>query len=97
MFLYLFKKVELLIYFILFLQALCLSHAALGETTVGHMINLLSNDVNRFDAALTTCHYLWIGPVQTIIVTYFLWREIGYSSLIGVTTLLIVIPMQGLF
>lgn len=61
------------------------------------MTNLLSNDVNRFDLALSTFHYLWIGPLQMIIVTYFLWNQIGYSSIFGVATYLFFIPLQGLY
>lgn len=68
---------------------------ALRDTTTGQMINLLSNDVNRFDVALTYLNYLWIGPLQTLVVTFFLWHEIGVSSLLGIATLLIFIPLQG--
>lgn len=32
----------------------------------------------------------------TIMVTYFLWQEIGVSSLLGVAGLLIFVPLQGL-
>jgi len=74
-----------------------LSKTSLGETTVGQVVNLLSNDVNRFDSVVIFLNYLWIGPVQTILVTYFLWREIGVSSIIGVAILLIAIPIQGLY
>lgn len=42
-------------------------------------------------------NYLWLGPIQTIVVTYVLWREIGVSSIIGVAVLLAVIPLQGLY
>jgi len=76
-------------------QALRLSRTALGETTAGQIVNLLSNDVNRFDAVVIFLNYLWIGPLQTVAVTCFLWREIGVSSVIGVAALLMAIPLQG--
>lgn len=76
-------------------QALLLSHTALGETTVGQMINLASNDVSKFDEALTFGQYVWIGPIQTCVITYFLWREIGVSSLPGIIMLIFFIAIQG--
>jgi len=55
----------------------------------------MSNDVNRFDIALTFIQFLWIGPLQTILVTYFLWQEIGVSSIVGVIFFLAFVPLQG--
>jgi len=47
--------------------------------------------------ALKYAHFLWIGPLLTIEVTYFLWREIGgVSSLLGVAALLAFVPLQGI-
>lgn len=82
--------------FVLLIQALRLNKTALGETTVGQVVNLLSNDVNRFDFVVIFLHYIWLGPLQTLVVTYFLWQEIGVSSIIGVAVLLMIIPLQGL-
>jgi len=81
-------------YLYLFIQALCLSQTALGETTVGQVINLISNDVSQFDSSMNSIHYLWIGPLQTIVITYFMWQEIGVSSLIGISMFLFFIPLQ---
>jgi ATP-binding cassette subfamily C (CFTR/MRP) protein 4 len=68
---------------------------ALGETTVGQVVNLMSNDVNRFDVAVIFLHYMWIGPIETFVVTYFMWMEVGPSAAIGVASLLLFIPLQG--
>ena len=67
---------------LLYRKALKLSNCALGQTTVGQMVNLLSNDVNRFDETVTLNHYLWCGPLQLIIMTSVLFQRIGPSALV---------------
>lgn len=78
-------------------KALKLSKNALGETTAGQVVNLLSNDVGRLDLSVLFIHYLWIGPLECIVITYLMYREIGISSVIGVVFLLLFIPLQGKF
>lgn len=80
-----------------FTKALRLSKTALGEITIGQVVNLLSNDVNRFDTVVIFINYLWSGPLQTMLITYFLWQEIGLSSIIGIAILLTAIPIQGFY
>ena len=76
-------------------QALKLSKTALGKTTAGQVVNLLSNDVNRFDIAFIFLHILWIGPLQTCIVTYLMWTKMDLAALFGLFSLLLFIPFQG--
>ncbi|XP_025422003.1 probable multidrug resistance-associated protein lethal(2)03659 isoform X2 [Sipha flava] len=76
-------------------KALRLSKTALGETTAGQVVNLLSNDVNRFDTSIYFLPYIWTGPMQTLVVSFFLWREIGVSSIFGIVLIIIFIPLQG--
>jgi ATP-binding cassette subfamily C (CFTR/MRP) protein 4 len=64
---------------------------------VGEAVNLLSNDVMRFDASLLFSVYVWIGPIHTLIVLYLMWREIGIAAVVGIATLLLFIPLQGMY
>ena len=79
---------------LIYRKALRLSKTALGQTTVGQLVNLLSNDVNRFDVAMIFAHQLWIGPLQTVIATYLMYLQIGVSAIFGVVALLLFIPLQ---
>lgn len=56
---------------------------------------MVSNDVNKFDSFIYNLQFVWIGPLQTILVTYLLWPEIGAFSLLGVATFFFFIPLQG--
>ncbi|GJQ86454.1 hypothetical protein Trydic_g10361 [Trypoxylus dichotomus] len=75
-------------------KTLKLSQRALGQTTVGQLVNLLSNDVSKFDQGFVLAHYIWVGPIQTIVGTYMIYREIGIATFGGIAFLLFFIPMQ---
>uniref|UniRef100_A0A452EAR3 Cystic fibrosis transmembrane conductance regulator n=1 Tax=Capra hircus TaxID=9925 RepID=A0A452EAR3_CAPHI len=78
-------------------KSLHLSSSAMGKTTTGQIVNLLSNDVKRFDQVTVFLHYLWVGPLQAIAVTALLWMEIGISCLAGMAVLIILLLLQSCF
>ncbi|XP_019716236.1 multidrug resistance-associated protein 4-like isoform X1 [Hippocampus comes] len=82
---------------VIYCKALRLSSQAMGQTTTGQIVNLLSNDITRFDEITLNLHYLWVGPLQAVVVIAFLWYEIGPSCLAGVAVLLLMLPMQTWF
>uniref|UniRef100_A0A8C7FHN7 Multidrug resistance-associated protein 4 n=1 Tax=Oncorhynchus kisutch TaxID=8019 RepID=A0A8C7FHN7_ONCKI len=90
-------KIRVAMCHMIYKKALCLSSAAMGRTTTGQIVNLLSNDVNRFDEVTTNLHYLWIAPLQAVVVIILLWYEIGPSCLAGVAVLLFLMPLQTMF
>ena len=76
-------------------QALRLSKKALGESTIGQMVNLLSNDVSRFDFSTIFIHYLWCGPLQFLIIMYLTWLSIGNATFVGGVLILAFVPFQS--
>lgn len=74
-----------------------LNQQSLGQTATGQVVNLLSNDVNRFDLVVICLHFLWIAPIQVALITYFIWQEVGISTLSGVLSMvLFTLPIQGM-
>ncbi|XP_034472333.1 probable multidrug resistance-associated protein lethal(2)03659 [Drosophila innubila] len=75
-------------------KALRLSRTALGGTTTGQVVNLVSNDLGRFDRALIHLHFLWLGPLELLFASYFLYQQIGVASFYGIAILLLYLPLQ---
>nr|XP_057907958.1 multidrug resistance-associated protein 4 isoform X2 [Doryrhamphus excisus] len=90
-------KIRVAMCHMIYKKALCLSSSAMGKTTTGQIVNLLSNDVNKFDEVTIFLHFLWVGPLQAAAVVGLLWQEIGPSCLAGMVVLMFLMPMQTLF
>lgn len=80
---------------LIYRKALTLSNKALGESTIGQMVNLLSNDVNRLDLSCFFIHYLWVGPLQFSIVMYLTWQAVGNATFVGGALILLFVPFQS--
>ncbi|XP_043747922.1 ATP-binding cassette sub-family C member 4-like isoform X3 [Cervus elaphus] len=91
------KRLRVAVCHMIYRKALRLSSSAMGKTTTGQIVNLLSNDVNRFDQVTVFLHYLWVGPLEYIAVTALLWMEIGISCLAGMAVLIILLLLQSCF
>jgi ABC-type multidrug transport system fused ATPase/permease subunit len=79
---------------LIYRKSLRLSRTALGETAAGKIVNLLSNDVSRFDMVSIFLHSMWTAPLSAAIVTYFLFENAGYSGLIGIGIVFLIVPLQ---
>ncbi|KAF6215602.1 hypothetical protein GE061_010358 [Apolygus lucorum] len=72
---------------IVFRKSLRLSKTALNDVSPGQIVNLVSNDVSRFDIVAVAFSFLWSGPLQTVIVSYFLYRDVGIYSFAGMAVI----------
>lgn len=76
-------------------KILRMSVCTVSDGLNGQAVNLISNDVATFDYATCFLQELWVGPVEAGIMGYFIYREIGYSGLVGIVVMLAFIPLQG--
>lgn len=75
---------------LLYRKILKLDRTGLAKTEPGQVINLMSNDVNRFDLVVLFLNYIWVMPIVVPVVSYLVWQHIGWATLAA----LIVIFLQ---
>lgn len=67
---------------LVFQKVLKLSNSSLEQVSVGKILNLLSNDFNRFEEFAQFFYYVVCAPVQIVIVIIILSRESDENRLI---------------
>ncbi|CAJ1079463.1 multidrug resistance-associated protein 4 [Xyrichtys novacula] len=90
-------KIRVAMCHMIYRKALFLDSKALAKTTTGQIVNLLSNDVNKFDEMTLYLHFMWIVPLQAATVLILLMYAIGPSCLAGMAVLFILMPLQTMF
>lgn len=64
-----------------------------GQT--GKIVNLLSNDVRKFDDVLVLIYNVWRAPLQIILFVIVTYMEIGVAAFVGMGFLTCFVPAQG--
>lgn len=63
----------------------------------GQVINLMANDVARFEFSVCFMDNLWKGPVMLVATSYFMYQEIGWYTFAGIGMLICSLPVQSKF
>ena len=87
-------NVEILLSFYGTYQSLKLNNEARKGTTVGQIVNLMSVDAQRFQDVPAYLHMIWSAPFTIAVALYFLWMELGPSSLAGLAVMLLLAPIN---
>ncbi|XP_074039396.1 ATP-binding cassette sub-family C member 4 [Leptinotarsa decemlineata] len=81
---------------VIYRKMLKLNHASLGKTAAGQLVNLLSNDVERFETVARWLHYLWIMPISFVVSFYIMTDSVGLASIAAMVVIAVqAIPFQG--
>ncbi|KAH1014057.1 hypothetical protein HUJ04_002952 [Dendroctonus ponderosae] len=88
-------RIRIAVSSLIYRKIMKLNRRSQGQTAAGQVINILSNDVQRFDQVTVFLHFLWLMPIQVIFVSYLMWTSIGIYCLVGIGAMIIItIPLQ---
>lgn len=82
---------------LIYRKALKLSQGALANSTIGKMVNMLSNDVRRFDALFIHFHTFWSGPIQVTVIACLLYFTVDPIALSGISLLIAFLVLQSVY
>ncbi|KAJ8923375.1 hypothetical protein NQ315_001933 [Exocentrus adspersus] len=79
---------------LIYRKALKLTPAALTDVSLGNIITIVTKDVQQFESTISLFNDLWISLIQTFVICYLLYVKVGVASTVGITLLLLSIPIQ---
>ena len=75
-------------------KALGVNQQSMADVTTGHVVNLVSNDTERFLQAAIMLPFLILAPLQLAAVTYLVYREVQWAALCGIAWLVVQVPLH---
>lgn len=80
---------------LIYWKSLKILQASAEDGQNGKIINILANDMARFDMTFLAIPNLWNGPIHTLLFLIVIYMEIGVAGIIGVACLFAFAPAQG--
>ena len=81
----------------LFHKVIKLQQSTLHRTSIGHILNLISNDVYKLGFGVQYWNYLWISPILITLTVVVTLVYIGSIGLVGIVYFVLHIPVQTVF
>lgn len=88
-------KIRIACSYVIYNKLFRIEKATLEKETVGKVVNLISNDVNRFNSLCQFAHYIWISPIKIIVISCYLDLSLSHSALAGVGIIIVCILLQS--
>lgn len=80
---------------ILYQHILQLSPAGKKGLTSGEVTNLVAVDTQKLFEVTQEGHLIWALPLSVVLVSFFLYRTLGPSTLVGIAVLIGFVPLIG--
>ncbi|KAL5004812.1 hypothetical protein ScPMuIL_018268 [Solemya velum] len=82
---------------LIFRKVLEINSQSLHQATSGQVINLLSTDVEKFSFNLSVIHFIWLAPLQFLVIMYLSYRYVGIAALFALVLVAFLLLLQFYF
>ncbi|XP_013371415.1 PREDICTED: cystic fibrosis transmembrane conductance regulator isoform X2 [Chinchilla lanigera] len=88
-------QMRIAMFSLIYKKTLKLSSRVLDKISIGQLVSLLSNNLNKFDEGLALAHFVWIAPLQVALLMGLLWDLLQASAFCGLAFLIILALFQA--
>ncbi|KAM4748562.1 cystic fibrosis transmembrane conductance regulator [Rhinophrynus dorsalis] len=88
-------QMRIAMFSLIYKKTLKLSSRVLDKISTGQLVSLLSNNLNKFDEGLALAHFVWIAPLQVLLLMGLLWDLLQASAFCGLGFLVILALFQA--
>ncbi|KAM9312591.1 cystic fibrosis transmembrane conductance regulator [Gastrophryne carolinensis] len=88
-------QMRIAMFSLIYKKTLKLSSKVLDKISTGQLVSLLSNNLNKFDEGLALAHFVWIAPLQVILLVGLIWELLQASALCGLGVLILIALFQA--
>eukprot|EP00897_Mesotaenium_endlicherianum_P001271 jgi/Mesen1/1171/ME000124S00204 len=78
-----------------FRKSLRLSYGGRSNFSSGRIVNMMTSDAEAMSMVCQNLHNLWSAPMRIVIAMVLLYAQLGVSSLLGLSILVLMIPVQA--
>ncbi|CAK6434258.1 unnamed protein product [Pipistrellus nathusii] len=88
-------QMRIAMFSLIYKKTLKLSSRVLDKISIGQLVSLLSNNLNKFDEGLALAHFVWIAPLQVALLMGLLWDLLQASAFCGLAVLIVLSIFQA--
>ncbi|KAK4879945.1 hypothetical protein RN001_008091 [Aquatica leii] len=79
---------------LIYRKCLVLNSISTAEVAAGQAVTLITKDISTFYFSIHFAQQLCVGAIQTVLMTYIMYREIEEAAFAGILFLILFIPIQ---
>ncbi|TKC43869.1 hypothetical protein EI555_006070 [Monodon monoceros] len=88
-------QMRIAMFSLIYKKTLKLSSRVLDKISIGQLVSLLSNNLNKFDEGLALAHFVWIAPLQVTLLMGLLWELLQACAFCGLAFLIVLALFQA--